>query len=506
MMASDESRFDAAVIGAGFGGLATALRLAEAGVRVILLERLHYPGGCAATFTRQGHRFEAGATLFAGFGPGELFERWIAEHRLPVTPQLLDPCIEFRTPDFTIETHHDRDRFIEAWCALPGAPSDEIRRFFRFQRRIAARLWDILGSPETLPPWRLTDLPRLARSALPGVLSLGLGLTPWLGRPLEDLLRHFGLDAFEPLRQYLDSACQITVQCGVREAEIAFALGAIDYVHRGAAHIEGGIGVLASALVDRIRALGGEVRMSCAVKGMEPARDGWTLTTRKGAVHARQVVAGVLPATLRSWIGDRGDRRSARFEAKLDRVEAPLSTGWGACMLYRSIDGADLPAVPHHLQLRSRGPGEAIEGHHVFCSLSGEADGARTPNEGERTVTISTHIPLARLRVPSEEQAAIVEEVQERMRGTVEQLAPELAARTRREWTASPRTFERFTGRPEGWVGGVPRRASLDHYRSIGPTTVAPGLHLVGDSVFPGQSTLATAIGGLRVAERVLRT
>jgi phytoene dehydrogenase-like protein len=53
-------------------------------------------------------------------------------------------------------------------------------------------------------------------------------------------------------------------------------------------------------------------------------------------------------------------------------------------------------------------------------------------------------------------------------------------------------------------VGGVPRRAGLHNYEGIWPAPVAPGLYLVGDSVFPGQSTLATAIGGQRVARRIL--
>jgi hypothetical protein len=34
---------------------------------------------------------------------------------------------------------------------------------------------------------------------------------------------------------------------------------------------------------------------------------------------------------------------------------------------------------------------------------------------------------------------------------------------------------------------------------------VRPGLWLVGDSIFPGQSTLAAAIGGVRTAESVAR-
>ena len=84
--------------------------------------------------------------------------------------------------------------------------------------------------------------------------------------------------------------------------------------------------------------------------------------------------------------------------------------------------------------------------------------------------------------------------------------APELDERTTQEWTASPRTFERFTGRPEGCVGGIPRRAGLDHYLKIGPQRIAPNFALVGDSVFPGQSILATALGGVRVAEMIARS
>ena len=66
---------------------------------------------------------------------------------------------------------------------------------------------------------------------------------------------------------------------------------------------------------------------------------------------------------------------------------------------------------------------------------------------------------------------------------------------------ASPRTFERFTRRSGGWVGGVPRRAGLSAYDLRLPFRVAPGLYLVGDSVFPGQSVLATAVGGTKTVE-----
>jgi phytoene dehydrogenase-like protein len=51
---------DVLVIGAGFGGLGTALTLGQGGAKVLVCEALRYPGGCASTFSRGGFRFDAG--------------------------------------------------------------------------------------------------------------------------------------------------------------------------------------------------------------------------------------------------------------------------------------------------------------------------------------------------------------------------------------------------------------------------------------------------------------
>lgn len=65
----------------------------------------------------------------------------------------------------------------------------------------------------------------------------------------------------------------------------------------------------------------------------------------------------------------------------------------------------------------------------------------------------------------------------------------------------TPVTFQRYTGRRWGWVGGFPQ-TSL--FGALGPR-LGRGLWLVGDSIFPGQSTPAVALGGMRVARAVLR-
>lgn len=494
MRPDDLAFHDAVVIGAGFGGLGAALSLAERGARVVILESLAYPGGCASTFRRGGYRFESGATLFSGLARGQLFGDWIARHQLDVTVDWLDPLVELRTPELTLAVGRDRDAFVERVASLPGAPAAQVRAFFAYQRRIADTLWSVFDDPALLPPLSaralLRHLARIPRYA---------ALLPLLGRPLTAVLARFDLDGFTPLRQYLDGLCQITVQCSAAEAEAPFALATMDYYWRGTGHVRGGIGQLAEALLGAVRALGGEARLASRVKAITPIAGGYQLETRTGPLRARHVVANLLPADLRALLGEATGKI-----ARLDHLASEVDKGWGAAMLYlvaRAPDGAS--PDPHHLEIVHDPRSPFIDGNHLFVSISGAADEGRAP-PGHRTLTVSTHVPLAALRaLPQDARGAHLGAVQARMREGIARFAPEWNDGVLHAMTASPRTFQRFTGRSDGAVGGVPRRAGLGHYLSAFPKPLRPGLWMVGDTVFPGQSTLATAIGGARTAAAV---
>jgi phytoene desaturase len=64
----------AVVIGAGFGGLAAAIRLGARGYRVTVLEKLDEPGGRASVFRQDGFTFDAGPTILTA--PFLLEELW----------------------------------------------------------------------------------------------------------------------------------------------------------------------------------------------------------------------------------------------------------------------------------------------------------------------------------------------------------------------------------------------------------------------------------------------
>lgn len=472
---------DAVVVGAGFGGLSAALSLAEQGVDVLLCESLSYAGGCASTFPRYGLKWEAGATLFSGFGEGQLFRTWIDRYDLRVQTAAQDPVMTYSVDGNRLEVPASRDAWARQLAGLPGAPTASLRAFFDDFGTAADALWDLLDNPELLPP---LDGNALVRHTLRAPRYLRLAR--WVGKPLTALAEHHGVADFAPLRTWLDAACQITVQTSADRAEALFAMGAVDFLFRGVHSVQGGIGTLAQELVEAVEVAGGRVMMANSVQSVCQDLNGWTVRTRRGVVRAPVVVANVLPQVVGRWLG-----RPVRPELS-ERLEA----GWGAVMLYLAIaDHPDLPVTASHHQVIADADRPLIEGNHAMITI-----GEVQTNQRVRTVTISTHLPM---NGEPHTRAQAVERVQQQLKHRFRERFPDLEVLM--EMPASPRTFARFTSRPRGLVGGVPRDVGLHHYQALFDAPPARGLYLVGDSVFPGQSTLATAIGGQRVATRVLR-
>ena len=70
-----QMQYDSIIIGSGAGGLATALCLAKAGQKVLVLEQHYVPGGWCHSFYLDGHRFSPGVHYIGLLDEGESTRR-----------------------------------------------------------------------------------------------------------------------------------------------------------------------------------------------------------------------------------------------------------------------------------------------------------------------------------------------------------------------------------------------------------------------------------------------
>ena len=480
------------VIGAGVGGLTAAALLTRAGHRVTVLEAHVYPGGSAGTFYHKKFRFDAGATLAGGFSPGGPHARLaeILELEWPVDP--VDPAWTVHLPDGRAVTQWaDPARWgEERRSAFPAAES-----FWRTQERLADIAWDISSRPFPWPPRRPADFATIGMAVRPRTF----GSLPYLLSTISDLAPQ-GDPMF---RAFLDGQLLIAAQTTADHTNALYGSAALDLPRRGVNHVRGGIGALAQTLAGWIRDHGGEVHYRRRVSHIErDARGRVTavLTDKGQRFEADAVLANQTPWGLDKLLGD-GSPPALRREVERRRPT------WGAFTLYLGVDSAKLPPnlVDHHQVIvdETRPLGE---GNSVFISLSDPADSERAP-AGMRPVTMSTHTavePWWALRQGGDEAAYLErrEAYAGRLLDAAERAIPGLRAAATLVLPGTPVTFQYYTGRPLGMVGGF-AQTSLFNVR--GPGTGIDNLWLVGDSIFPGQSTAGVTLGAMRVAGEVLR-
>jgi phytoene dehydrogenase-like protein len=229
--------------------------------------------------------------------------------------------------------------------------------------------------------------------------------------------------------------------------------------------------------------------------------NGWVVrvhTNKKQTFEADLFLGNLTPWALNRLLGEQSPKG-------LRREVAQRQATWGAFTLYLGIPADALPKDADHFQVVKDYQKPLGEGNSVFISLSDADDPSRAP-AGYRAATLSTHTVIAewwklRENDPQAYQSRVAD-YRDRLLEGAERAIPGISRAATLILPGTPHAFEFYTGRTGGMVGGFPQ-TSL--FKARGSHTGLQNLWLVGDSVFPGQSTAGVTAGALRVAAEVQR-
>ncbi len=236
------------IVGAGPGGLATAMQLAHAGVRVTVLEKQTWVGGRTATFEQDGFRFDIGPTFF-------LYPRVLAEIFQSVGRDLMKEVPMTRLdPQYRIsfgeggrlDATPDIERMEEQIAALSPIDRGSMTRYMTVNRRKLERFRPILEAAFNSPLDLLS----------PDVLGAIPSLRPW--RSLADELSSHFKDprlqiAFSFQSKYLGMS---PMRCPSLFSILSF----LEYEH-GVFHPEGGCGRVSQRMAEIATEMGVDIRL-----------------------------------------------------------------------------------------------------------------------------------------------------------------------------------------------------------------------------------------------------
>jgi phytoene desaturase len=484
------------VVGAGVGGLAAGIRLAHAGHRVTVLEQAGAAGGKCGRVERDGFVWDSGPSLLT---MPWAFERLFVDTGADLTAELellrVEPVTRYRFADGSgFDLSADLPVAIEALEAWsPGAGADWTRFLGTCAGMWRASL-PFLTGPSPLSHLfgarhRLRLAPRRDRPPAPADL---VRLRPWW--TLRQLARAHARDP--RLRMVIE---RFATYAGADPRRAPAALAVAGYVEHafGAWHPRGGLYALVEALVRRLEALGGELRLGTPARRLLPGR---AVETDAATLPADAIVADVdADSELIRSVAPRPGRRALAGEWPRRRGPA---------------DGARLPwersLSGFALMLGLRGHTEGLTHHAIAfpADYDAEFDDVFTHRRPVRDPTLYVSAPCVTDPAPAESWFVLVNapaigdgadwhsyEAQ-----LVDRLGvgDRIAARARR----TPGDLERETGAVGGAIYGRAPHGRLGTLRRPG-NRVADGLWLVGGTTHPGGGLPLVALSGEIVAREI---
>ncbi|MGB3297385.1 MAG: C-3',4' desaturase CrtD [Phormidesmis sp.] len=491
------------VIGAGIGGLTAAALLAHRGYTVKVFDQAIVPGGCASTFKRRGFTFDVGATQVAGLEPGGIHHQIFEELGIELPPASnCDPACAVFLPgeQEPISVWRDPEKWkLERERQFPGSAP-----FWAFMQAMFDYSWRFQQRDPVLPPRSLWDIWQLATALRPDTLLT----VPFTFSTVGDILRGYGLDENRRLRTFLDMQLKLYSQTTADKTAVLYAATAlgVSQAPHGLYHLKGSMQMLSDRLVESLKRDGGELYMRHTAEAIKIEQNKPTqvkVKNHKGDAwleEADHVVANVTVQNLVQLAQSDSKRNKMKG---YDRRVKKLPPSSGAFVVYLGVEQSALPThCPPHLQFLYDYDGPIAENNSLFVSVSRPGDG-RAP-DGKATIVASSFTDVQQWYNCDEVgyqamKERYTQEAISRLKAYFDLRADHLV----HVEAATPRSFETFTGRERGIVGGIGQRVPTFGPFGFATRTPIQNLWLVGDSTHPGEGTAGVSYSAMTAVRQI---
>ncbi|MFZ1107817.1 MAG: phytoene desaturase family protein [Rhodomicrobium sp.] len=329
--ASASARNRAVVVGAGFGGIATAIRLAAKGYRVAIVDRAPMLGGRAQVFEKDGFKHDAGPTVItAPFLIEELFDLFGKKSADYFDLRPLTPWYRFFFDEdgSTFDYGGTLEETLAEMRRIDPVDGDGYLRMLDHSRQLFdAGFTNLADQPFHNPLTMVGQIPRL--------IQLGSYRSVW-----DFVTKYFHS---HKLRQALSIQPLLV---GGSPFDTTSIYGLIHYLERkwGVFYAMGGTGAIVAALGKLMEEEGVDIRLNTTVSSIVIENGAATGVRLEGGkiIPADIVVSDVDPMHL---FGDMIPAKEQGVTARLKRKTARLSMG-----LFLLYFGADrqYPEVQRH--------------------------------------------------------------------------------------------------------------------------------------------------------------
>ena len=453
-----------------------------------------HPGGCAAHYQKEGYSFAVGATVAMGLEPGGLVRKIYEQLDLSPNYVEVNPALRVHLDDRRISVEKTREAwFTELASKFPGQEKEK-QAFWREAMNLAAAMYYASKRFPVLPFKRFADMTDTLKAFHPKLLTL----VPHLSRTVKDRLEHYGID--DPAHKaFIDGQLLDAMQTTSDHCVMTSGALALDIYRYGCQYKIGGLSTIAEDLAAYVTANGGEVAYATRVKQIfQDKHQVKGVATNRGDVYAPVIVSAIPLSNTAELLQPSQTNLAVRAQK-----QAPM---WGAFTLYMGIDENCLPEDSHYYEQVTE-VGHYHDGGNLLMSISPAWDRSRAP-EGKRAVTVSTHVDAQQWLELSKDKAAYRQaktQMEEALLSRIERVFPGLRGSIEYFRSGTPKTFQNFTLRAGGTVGGFPQTVSFANFNAPSHHSSVKGLFLAGDTVFPGQGVLGVTVSGHNAARSASR-